>query len=352
MNRLSLLTAFTLLTPALGLAQTTAVEISGTKLTIDFDDFRGAGFVEEPTSTQLDSDSYRVTGLSDGNASFGINDTSGDHARGENDGGVSTGGIYGFEVGTNDYALGWQGAGSDMTPGDITLRVRNNTGSTITSFVLSFDVLVYNDQGRSNNVTFNSSFVDESGYNNSETGVVVSGEAADTTPAWVRTSITNLALTEGSVADGEFVYLRWSTDDVSGGGSRDEFAIDNICLEVSTIPSFCGMLLGAKKVDLPIQGPDRLFVDAVVANWPVLIQRVPALQIPNDPRFQGLDLFFQVFMINALVFPKDPIKMSNGLKVTIGGDATPYGQHSGIVLSAPQKAEIGKPFKPAFRFQL
>lgn len=82
----------------------------------------------------------------------------------------------------------------------------------------------------------------------------------------------------------------------------------------------------------------------------VLIQNVPTFHIPAHSRLRGLKLYFQVFMINAPAFPNDPIKMSNGLQITLGEQAEMYGQGSGMVLWAPMEPKLGKPFKPAFRF--
>ena len=64
---------------------------------------------------------------------------------------------------------------------------------------------------------------------------VVTPEAADPTPGYVitprSTTIDGLAL-----ADSVPLYLRWTTDDVSGSGSRDEIGIDNVVVTATEVP--------------------------------------------------------------------------------------------------------------------
>ncbi|MEM6528949.1 MAG: hypothetical protein AAF653_11695, partial [Chloroflexota bacterium] len=127
-----------------------AVSFTGANLTYDFNMFAGSGFAPAPAAGQLDSDDWRVTGLSAGSGTFGGTFTSGDFARGTSTGGISTGGVYAFEVSSGNTALGVQPTGSDFTPGAITLKVTNDTGSALTSIVVSYTVYFFNDQVRSN----------------------------------------------------------------------------------------------------------------------------------------------------------------------------------------------------------
>ena len=94
---------------------------------------------------------------------------------------------------------------------------------------------------------------------------------------------------------------------------------------------------------------DQLLVDAVAAVWAVTVQTVPIIPIPDIAQLEGLSLYFQVAMINPGEFPEDPIKMSNGLKVTLGGKALRYGLGSGIDLWAPMAPDLGSLFQPEFR---
>lgn len=332
-------------------AASAQAEFTGSPLTIDFTGFAGAGFVPEPAGGQLDSDAWRVTGMSDGNGTFGGTHTGGDFARGgPSVGGVTTGGVYAFTDSTTSpsfTALGLQPGGSDVTPGDITLRIKNNTASLITAVTVSYDIVYLNDQARGNSLNFAYS-EDDTLYKDKAALDFTTPTAADAS-GWV-TVARSTTLTELNVVADGFLFLQWKTDDVNGSGNRDEFGITNINVSISSILSICGLWLGASSTDTPITPIDRLFVDNIALGWPVTIRTVPTLQIPNDPQFNGLDLFFQVFMVNPIDFPKDPIQLSNGLKATIGGAVTPYGKHSGIELWAPMQARIGQAFQPAFKF--
>jgi hypothetical protein len=77
--------------PALAQLEITAI---GSPVSIDFSGFMGSGFAPDPAADQLDSDTWSVTGLSDGDVEFGGSGLSGDFARGSTTGGVTTGGVY------------------------------------------------------------------------------------------------------------------------------------------------------------------------------------------------------------------------------------------------------------------
>ena len=196
---------------------------------IDFANFSGSGLTVGPAAGSLNSELWSINGLSDGNFSFGSTCSSGDCARGLASGAVSTGGIYAYDTGSN-IALGFQPSGSDMTPGDLTLRLVNSSGSVLTTLNVAYDIFVFNDQPRANNLTFSYS-VDGTNFNEVSALDFVSNEAADASANWLNearsTQLTNL-----NVADGGVFFLRWSTDDVSGSGSRDQIAIDNIALSL------------------------------------------------------------------------------------------------------------------------
>lgn len=196
---------------------------------IDFTGFEGAGFATSPAANQLDADNWATTGFSDGAKDFGIENTSGDHARGSSSP-STTGGIYGVEYSTGDQALIIRPGGSDFTPGTLTLRIQNNTGQTITSLDLSYDIIVDNDNTRGNSWNFAYS-IDNSTYTAVEALDYTSADAADAGYQEIARSTTISGL---SLADGAFFYLQWQSDDVSGSGSRDELGIDDISITAST----------------------------------------------------------------------------------------------------------------------
>jgi len=78
---------------------------SNSQITIDFDNtvsdvnnssFTGNGLEPIPGPGRLDADAWNITGMSEGSHLFGQTNTSGDYARGNSNGAVSTGGLYSF----------------------------------------------------------------------------------------------------------------------------------------------------------------------------------------------------------------------------------------------------------------
>jgi MYXO-CTERM domain-containing protein len=214
--------------------------LSGERAWLDFATFAGAGFAPTPTSCgQLSSQSWAITGMSEGPLAFGGTGAAmTDFGRGVGAVTATTGGIYAYDVATNDRALGVLPTGSDFAPGNMTLRVRNDGPRAITALDLSYVIHVYNSQARAN--SFNVSVSTDGTTFTALTALnYTSPEAADTGAAlrWVAnprsTSITGL-----NVAPGAFYFVRWSSADVSGAGSRDRFALDDVVLTPTYSP--CG----------------------------------------------------------------------------------------------------------------
>ena len=191
---------------------------------ITFDGFMGEGFSANPTDGQLCSNHWAVTGLSDGDLDFGGEATSGDYTGTTTGGGVGGGGLYAYDGGMGDLALWIQPTGGDFTQGTLTLRVQNNSGTTLNTIQVAYDLLVLNDQDRANSFNFSYS-EDDVTYIEVPELDFTSPEAADDMLMLINQSTTISSIT---LNDGEFIYLRWTGDDVSGGGSRDEFGLDNI----------------------------------------------------------------------------------------------------------------------------
>ena len=203
--------------------------------------YLGAGFAPAggPAGT-LDSDAFAVDGMSDGAVHFGQTAAAGnDFGRGARPGGAATGGLYAFRDGANTF-LGVQPGGSDFTPGAIYLRVENLSGGAIERVAVEYDLLVNNDQGRAN--LFNFAFATGAGVTDpgalTFTDVAAldytSPEAADA--LGFRSFARSTTLSGLGLADGEFLYVRFFGDDATGGGSRDEFGIDNIRFAAAAVP--------------------------------------------------------------------------------------------------------------------
>ncbi len=180
----------------------------------DFNDFLGLGLDENPVAGQLDALLWSVEGFS----------STEDLTRGETDGGVSTGGLYALTRDEGDNALYVQPTGSDFTPGAVTLTL--NSGTTdLSDVVVNFERLVNNDQTRGN--AFDLSYsLDGVSFTTLDT---FASPAAPDANGVVGVQVA-VPLPVDLPADTTF-YLRWEGDDVDGGGSRDEFGIDNLLVD-------------------------------------------------------------------------------------------------------------------------
>jgi len=206
-------------------SQALVINSVGDEVIEDFSGFSGAGFSPTPASGQLDSNVWRVTGLST-DGSFGSSHDTGDFARGSASGSVSTGGIYSFNLAGSGPSLGVQPTGGDFTAGEITLRILNDTAVTLNALSVSYDLFILNDQLRSSLFNFSYSH-DDLVYTDVPAGETISAGVADDFPSWERGSFAFM-LSGLNILDSESFYLRWAGDDSSTEGSRDQFGLDNI----------------------------------------------------------------------------------------------------------------------------
>ncbi|HYG46358.1 MAG TPA: Calx-beta domain-containing protein, partial [Allosphingosinicella sp.] len=199
----------------------------------DFTGFTAGGFAPNPTATQIDSDIWRVVGLSDiPNPAYGFTATTGDFARGTigtND--PVSAGVYSP---TSNPALVLQPTGAEIeNNGFIEARVQNSSGSTATGLNIAFDWAYRNSGDRSSSLQFS--------YSTDGTNFIPVPDAAASTPATAAaaTGVFTLqnemvALTGLSIPDQGFVYLRWTHLSSAGSGNRDEFGIDNVTVDATT----------------------------------------------------------------------------------------------------------------------
>jgi PKD repeat protein len=200
--------------------------------TIDFTGFTGAGFSPAPGAGQLDSDAWSILGFDAGTLPFGGTQTtaSTDFTRGTSTGGVTTGGVYAFNTGSGNIILGTQPTGTDFTPGSFTLAIKNTSGSTIQDLMVSWDFFYINNADRAN--SFNLSYSTDT-----LSSSFIATAAGDTTPELlsataVWTPVANsITIPNVNIPNNGYFYLRWSSNDITGSGSRDEIGIDNIVVE-------------------------------------------------------------------------------------------------------------------------
>lgn len=155
--------------------------------------------------------------------------------RGSDPDGVSTGGTYAFNVGAGNIALGVQPGETDFTPGYYELQVVNNSGATVDVWNVAFTSYVFNDQDRSNSFNFSYS-TNGLDYTDVAAGSFTSSEAADGSPSW-QIGADYADAISASVTNGQSFYARFTGNDVSGSGSRDQFAIDDLAISAVPEPS-------------------------------------------------------------------------------------------------------------------
>ena len=195
--------------------------------------FDGSG-ISNPSPGQLSSLGWRFEGFSDGDSNYGDVITSGDYARGTSTGGVSTGGMYAFQrtvAGSVNHFMGFQPTGSDFTEGSAILRVQNQTGGDLRNIEVNFLILEYNDQARSQEIKFYYS-TDDATWTEVSSVAHYTGLSADPSPNWEAFQ-KKAVIYDLNVADGDYIYFRWGSDDFDGSGSRDEIGFDNIVFKAN-----------------------------------------------------------------------------------------------------------------------
>jgi len=200
----------------------------------NFSSFTGSGYAPTPAAGQLDSNSWIATGFDGGTLTWGGSQGSDtDFGRGTSSGNVTTGGIYAFNVGSGNVILGVQPGGNDFTPGSLRLRIQNTTGFTLRAVDISYKIWTLNNAPRSNSLNFSYS-TDDTTYTPLPSLNYATPEVADASPAWVSTT-RSATITGLTLQDGDYLYLSWDGDDVSGSGARDEYGIDDVQVSLNAI---------------------------------------------------------------------------------------------------------------------
>jgi hypothetical protein len=193
-----------------------------------------------PGAGQLDSDTWSLNG-----AAFGTDMTAG---QGASSGGVSTAGIYAFDVDNGKIALGFQPTSSFFNPGSLTMRIQNTTGATIAGLAVDWSVFVFNDSDRSSSVSFAYSSNNSTFTNAGASFTITSPGPANSPASWVENPLS-INLTGLNIANNAFYYLRWTGQEVGGSGlTRDEFGLADIVVTAAAVPETSSallMLLGA-----------------------------------------------------------------------------------------------------------
>jgi hypothetical protein len=146
---------------------------------------------------------------------------------GLNTGGVGAAGIYAFEVSPGVVTLGVKPSNADFTPGEIVLRIQNDTADQITDLEIGYDLWVNNNEPYATAWSFHHS-ADDLSYVHMAAGDYTSTEAGDGL-GWQKNTLS-VEITGLAIDHGEYYYLKWASDDVSGHAKRDEFGLDEITI--------------------------------------------------------------------------------------------------------------------------
>ncbi|MEO4005769.1 lamin tail domain-containing protein [Flavobacterium sp. CAU 1735] len=127
--------------------------------------------------------------------------------------------------------IGILGSGSAFVPGSIVLRLTNTTGKS--NLKISYDVIKIREQARSNSFDLEISTTSAtSGFTAVSGGAYASGTLAEGTV----TNYTNIDLSAIDNNSGN-VWIRWKYDEISGSGSRDGIALDNVVVSWADAPT-------------------------------------------------------------------------------------------------------------------
>lgn len=201
-----------------------AIEALEKTVTLDFSNYTGTGVSSAPTIAQLHSLNWAFSGMSDGQLLHGETNTTGDYAQGVSTGGVSTAGLYAFNINSNP-AFGVQANGTDFDNGKTVLRLQNQTGSTVTAIQVAYNLYVFNDQNISSTINLEYS-TDGTNYTTASAFAFTS-PATSTGASWSAANALNGFISGLRLSNGSYLYLRWDND-LSASAEADEIALDDI----------------------------------------------------------------------------------------------------------------------------
>jgi hypothetical protein len=126
--------------------------------------------------------------------------------------------------------------------------------------------------------------------------------------------------------------------------ARDRAGIETVCRTIIDVTPDCLLMLSGDRGQIYLGSGDWCHVDPgqIFFATSVLANEVPAIDIPDDARLKDVRIYGQVMLYNAQNFPSDPLKMSNGLEMILGGErGTAYGHPSGLWFRNIEPTRIG-----------
>lgn len=236
MKKFTILLVFTITILCLNAAVFGQVSITGTTpVTQNFDTIGATATAALPSGWRVDSVSGSPTTVY-ANAATATTNAAGTSGTGALTG-TSGGGTYNFANGvtatSTDRAVGWLTSGSYSSPRQMFVQLTNNSGQTLTSLAITFDVEKYRTGTRAFNINFFSS-LDGTNWTAQTDGDLSYG--ADVANAVVNPPIgtsKSVTISNLNIANGASVYLRWSYTGVGGNTNAQGLGIDNFSATAS-----------------------------------------------------------------------------------------------------------------------
>lgn len=201
----------------------------GTPVTEDFSSL-------STSATATLTNGFVVTGDATPNWTTGVNTSATTVAYGSTGTGnvtsTSSGGVInwanGITASATDRSLGFLTTGSFSSPRSILSKIKNTTGSTITSYQISFDYEKYRSGSRQFDMTFFYS-TDGTTWTSASSGdQSYTADANNTTINNPPTTTSKSFLISVSVANNSSLFLRWSYTGLAGATNAQGLAVDNI----------------------------------------------------------------------------------------------------------------------------
>jgi hypothetical protein len=283
--------------------------------------YTGAGLSPTATPGRLNTSAWRVSinpgpgGSTQYNSPATSNPLFG---RGPSTGGSATNGIYAFQTGGDNIALGVKpfvqlNSNVFSTPpgGFFELRSRNKTDQPVEEAYVSFVYYVYNSSSFSTSFKFSYS-VDGFNFTPLPEFDFVTPTTLDNPVVWKK-HVYSVKISGLSIPLDGFLYIRWAGEDAGGSGTtRDGFAIDDISIAMDPDANFEGGIFsgtvhsGRLAANIRLNGASNIVDSLILQDDAVLSTGVHNLSLganvtinENDGYIKGNLLVSRVIVSNV-----------------------------------------------------
>lgn len=240
--------------------------------------YNGSGLSPSGAQGRLSTASWRVSINPGPGGSTQYNSpatTSPLFGRGPSPGATATNGLYAFQTGGDNIALGikpfqqFNANVFSVSPGGyVDLRSQNKTNQAVEEAYVSFVYYVFNNGNFSTSYTFSYSL---DGFNfielpdlDFETPV-----ASDMSATWKK-YVYSVKISGLSIPMDGFLHIRWAGEDGAGSGTRDAFAIDDISIAMDPDENFEGGVFSGTVHSGKLAANIRLNGDASIVDSLIL----------------------------------------------------------------------------------